>query len=299
MYENKYKIGIDLGGTKTEIILLNPDNKETHRKRIQTPASSGYEAIIKSLHELITNTAINIPPASEYTIGIGIPGSINIDTGLVQNANTTCLIGKPLKKDLEILQGRDIEIQNDANCFTLAESLSGAAKGFGLVFGVIMGTGCGSGICYDGAVRKGSHSISGEWGHFSIDPDGTQCYCGNRGCIETKISGGGVEANYYKKHGRRLTMSDIIEGYRNDEPSCVSTFESFIDDFGRCLGGLISILDPDAIVIGGGLSNIPELYTTGYERIKKYAFHKNIKTPVLQNKLGDSAGVFGAAWIGR
>lgn len=299
MYENKYKIGIDLGGTKTEAILLNPDNKEIHRKRIQTPASSGYEAIIKSLYELIADTANNTPHGNKYTIGLGIPGSINTNTGLVQNANTTCLIGKPLKKDLENILKQQIEIENDANCFTLAESLSGAAKGFGLVFGVIMGTGCGGGICYDGAVRNGSHSISGEWGHFSIDPDGAQCYCGNRGCIETKISGSGVETNYYKKHGRRLTMSEIVEGYRNDEPSCVSTFESFIDDFGRCLGGLISILDPDAIVIGGGLSNIPELYTTGYERIKKYAFHENITTPVLQNKLGDSAGVFGAAWIGR
>ena len=299
MAQNKYKIGIDLGGTKTEVILLNPDNIEIFRKRIKTPSSSGYEAIVRSLSELITITADEIPSGYEYSTGIGIPGSINPDTGLVQNANTTCLIGNPLKKDIESVLKRKIEIENDANCFTLAESVAGAAQGYGFVFGVIMGTGCGGGICIDGAVRKGSHSIAGEWGHFSIDPDGADCYCGNRGCIETKISGGGVEAAYFKKYGREMTMKDIIEGYRKNEPSCISAFESFIDEYGRCLGGLISILDPDAVIIGGGLSNIPELYTTGYERIKKYAFHADIKTPVLQNKLGDSAGVFGAAWIGK
>jgi fructokinase len=299
MYQGKYRIGIDLGGTKTEAVLLDPDNKEIQRKRIRTPAQSGYEAIVKSLHRLIFNTGNNVPSGCEYTIGIGIPGSINLDTDLVQNANTTCLIGKPLRKDMENLLGREIEIENDANCFTLAESLEGAAKGYGLVFGVIMGTGCGGGICMDGSVRKGSHSIAGEWGHFSVDPGGAECYCGNRGCVETKISGGGVEAAYFNRYGRKIAMNDIVDGYRNNEPSCVNTFDSFLDDFGRCMGGLISILDPDAVVIGGGLSNITELYAEGYEIIKKYAFHSNIRTPVLRNKLGDSAGVFGAAWIGK
>lgn len=297
--DKKYKIGIDLGGTKTEAILLNPDKKEIYRKRIQTPASTGYEAIINSLNKLITNTENNIPSGAEYTIGIGIPGSINTDNGFVQNANTTCLIGKPLKEDMENILCRKIAIENDANCFTVAEAVEGAAKGYSLVFGVIMGTGCGGGICIDGKVREGNHSIAGEWGHFSVDPNGAVCYCGNKGCIETKISGGGVEAAYFKKYGTRMIMKDIVEGYRSKEPSCITIFESFLDDFGRCLGGLISILDPDAVVLGGGLSNIPELYTKGYNSIKKYAFHSNIRTPVLQNKLGDSAGVFGAAWIGK
>lgn len=299
MEPQKYKIGIDLGGTKTEIILLNPSDKEIYRKRIQTPVSSGYEAIIKSLYDLICDTANNVPTEHDYTIGIGIPGSVNLDTGLIQNANTTCLIGKPLKKDIEHLLGRKTGIENDANCFTVAESVKGAAKAYGLVFGVIMGTGCGGGICIDKKIRRGNHSIAGEWGHFSVDPDGAKCYCGNRGCIETRISGGGVEAAYHAEYGRSISMKNIVEGFRNNEPSCVSIFESFLDDYGRCLGGLISILDPDAVVIGGGLSNIPELYTKGYERIIKYAFHNKIKTPVLQNRLGDSAGVYGAAWIGK
>jgi len=299
MDRKKYNIGIDLGGTKTEIILINADNKEIFRKRIQTPVLSGYKAIINSVYNLIVDTACKVPSGHEYTIGMGIPGSIDAKTGFVQNANTTCLIGKPLQEDIENLLRRKIEIQNDANCFTLAEAISGAGEGYGIVFGVIMGTGCGGGICIDGSVRKGNHSISGEWGHFSVDPDGAECYCGNKGCIETKISGGGVESAYYIKYGNHLTMSDIVEGYRNGESTCLSTFECFLDDFGRCLGGLISILDPDIVVLGGGLSNIPELYTKGYKYITKYAFHGAIKTPVLKNKLGDSAGVFGAAWIGR
>ncbi len=298
MAKTKHKIGIDLGGTKTEIILLSHGNRITHRKRINTPVSSGYEAIVKGLNELISETVLSIK-GEDYTIGIGIPGSINRATGLVQNANTTCLIGKPLKQDIEKLLGRNTVIENDANCFTLAETIDGAAKDYMLVFGVIMGTGCGGGICIGGEIRKGSHSIGGEWGHFSIDPYGAECYCGNRGCIETKISGGGVEASYFKKFGKHLAMQEIVKGYRNGEADCVSAFEQFLDDYGRAMGGLISILDPDAVVIGGGLSNIPELYTMGFERIKKYAFHSDIKTPVIKNKLGDSAGVFGAAWIGK
>jgi fructokinase len=299
MKQTKYRMGVDLGGTKTEVILLNPYNKETYRKRIKTPASSGYESILRSLLELISEVILNIPDGNDYTIGVGIPGSINPETGLVQNANTTCLIGKPLQQDIEKFLGRKTCIENDANCFTLAESIEGAAKDFNFVFGVIMGTGCGGGICIDRAVRKGSHSISGEWGHVSIDPAGAECYCGNRGCIETKISGGGVEAAYLKKYGEKLTMQEILEGYRKGEPSCCTSFEEFLEDFGRSIGGLISILDPDAVVIGGGLSNIKELYTEGYKRIKKYVFHSDIKTPVLKNRLGDSAGVFGAAWIGK
>jgi len=293
-----YKIGIDLGGTKTEAILLDSEDRQLHRKRITTPGKGGYEAIIKSMHELILDTVRRVPDNGAYTIGIGIPGSINTDTELVQNANTTCLIGRPLQADIERVLGRRIGMQNDANCFTLAETLGGAAKGYNLVFGIIMGTGCGGGICIGGKVRQGSHSIAGEWGHFSVDPHGAECYCGNRGCVETKISGFGVESAFLDKYARHLKMSEILEGYRKGDPQCTSAFNQFIDDFGRCLGGLISVLDPDAVVLGGGLSNIDELYSLGVERAREYTFHRNIKTPVLKNMLGDSAGVIGAAWIG-
>ncbi len=294
----KYKIGIDVGGTKIEAALLTEDRRELYRKRVPTPQEHGYQAILAALHGLCRDAVSHMPEGEDCTIGIGIPGTINSETGLVQNANTTCLIDMPFQMDIENLLGRQVMMENDANCFTLAESLWGAAKGYGLVFGIIMGTGCGGGICIDSKVRQGGHSIAGEWGHFSVDPLGAKCYCGNLGCIETKISGSGVEAAYLKKFGKNLKMDEIVFGFRKGDPSCIEVFNQFLDDFGRCLGGLISVLDPDAVVIGGGLSKIEELYVQGVEHVRKYAFHRHVKTPILENKLGDSSGVLGAAWIG-
>ena len=293
-----YKIGIDLGGTKTEAILLDEHDKELFRKRQSTPKDNDYRIILESIHQLISDTVDHISDASTYTIGIGIPGAINADTQLVHNANTTCLIGHPLQQDLEKMLGQPVGVENDANCFTLAESLWGAGKGYGFVFGVIMGTGCGGGICINGQIRQGRHGIAGEWGHFSVDPGGSRCYCGNRGCIETKISGSGVETAFLNIYHKRLTFQEIVQGYHKGDTQCTEAFFQFIDDYGRCLGGLISILDPDVVVLGGGLSNINALYTLGIEKVKQYAFHDNIQTPIVKNKLGDSAGVFGAAWIG-
>jgi fructokinase len=297
-----YQIGIDLGGTKTEAILFDPSGEELHRWRVPTPRDEdevkNYEAILDSVHERILETAKLIPSAGKYTIGIGIPGTINRETDLVQNANTTCLRGRPFKAELEKCLGRKVGMENDANCFTLAECLAGAAKGYGIVLGIIMGTGCGGGICIDGKIHEGGHSIAGEMGHFSIDPKGARCWCGNRGCIETKLSGTGVENAFFGKFDERRKMKEIVQGYRNNDARCTETFEQFLDDFGRCVGGLISILDPDAIVLGGGLSNIEELYSKGVERVRRYAFHKHVQMPILKNSLGDSAGVYGAAWIG-
>jgi fructokinase len=189
-------------------------------------------------------------------------------------------------------------MQNDANCFTLAESIQGAGKGYKVVFGIIMGTGCGGGIALDGKILQGAHGIAGEWGHVSIDPQGADCYCGKRGCVETKISGGGVENKFAARFGRRLQMEQIVAGFHHGDGPCTEVFRQFLDDFGRAAGGLISVLDPDAVVIGGGLSNINELYTEGGAFIRRYAFHPDVETPILKNKLGDSAGVIGAAWIG-
>jgi len=295
----QYKIGIDIGGTKTEVIIIDPNDNESFRKRVPTEDKNNYKKILSFVHKLILETIDKIPQGADCTIGVGIPGSINTETQLVQNANTTCLIGNPFQKDLEKLLVRKIGMENDANCFTLAESRSGAARGYNFVFGIIMGTGCGGGIYVNGKVVKGVHGIAGEWGHFSVDPIGDKCYCGNLGCVETKISGSGVENAFYKKHHIRMKMHEIVQRSRNNDTKCNEALNQFLDDFGRCVGGLISILDPDAIVLGGGLSNIDELYTKGIEHVRNYAFHRKIQTPIIKNKLGDSAGVFGAAWIGK
>lgn len=292
-----YRIGIDLGGTKTEGVLLDAAGSTLLRERRATPLPEGYEAVIAAVAGLAADLARDIP-AGRYSLGVGIPGSVDAVTGLVRNANSVCLIGKPLQSDLERLLGRRVGVRNDADCFTLAECRQGAGKGYGIVFGVIMGTGCGGGICIDGTVREGPHRMRGEWGHVSVDPAGARCYCGNRGCIETKISGSGVEAAFEARYGRKLSMEEIAAGARRGEAEPLAAFNAFLDDFGRCLGGLISILDPDAVVLGGGLSNIEALYSTGVERVRHYAFHDDLRTPILKNSLGDSAGVFGAAWIG-
>ncbi|NVN92497.1 MAG: ROK family protein [Desulfuromonadales bacterium] len=292
-------IGIDLGGTKTEVLLLAPDGSVLYRQRKPTPRDDGYDAVLRGIVDLVGDAVARLGHTTPYTVGMGIPGSLDPVSELVRNANSTCLIGRPLKADLEHLLGHPVQLRNDADCFTLAECLAGAGQGFGLVFGVIMGTGCGGGLWIDGLVREGPNRIAGEWGHYSVDPLGAECYCGNRGCVETLISGSGVEAAFFRDNGLRLGMDEIVARARDGEPACRKTFERFLDDFGRCLGGLISILDPDVVVLGGGLSNIHELYGVGIERVRQYAFHDRLKTPILENSLGDSAGVFGAAWIGR
>ncbi len=300
-----YRIGIDLGGTKAEAIVLDPAGEERFRQRVPTPPDSGqppetrYGEIVAAVSSLIRAAQQQLPDATtEHTLGIGIPGILDHGTGKVINANTTCLIGHPLQADLEAELGRKLAIENDANCFTAAECSNGAARGHNFVFGVIMGTGCGGGLFANGRIRGGPHGIAGEWGHFSIDPQGRECWCGNRGCIETMISGSGVEAGHRERTGRRLPMRDIVAGFRAGDADCVNTMRIFFLDFARALGGVISTLDPDLVVLGGGLSNIEELYTEGVPRIQDFAFHPRIRTPVVKNQLGDSAGVFGAAAIG-
>lgn len=301
--KSSHRLGIDLGGTKIEVALLEPGGKMLVRRRKSTPRDSDpgteYQVILNAVHGLIKETMMLLPPgASGCTIGIGIPGNLNPGTGLVQNANTTSLIGQPFKEDMENLLGQTIGVENDANCFTLAEAIQGAGRGHAMVFGVILGTGCGGGLSINGRLHRGRHAVAGEWGHISVDPLGMTCYCGNRGCVETKISGGGMAHAFQDKYGQQKSLEEITRGYRQGDPRCRQAFEQYLEDFGRCLGGLISILDPDAVVLGGGGSNIDELYTLGRQKVRRYVFHEDNQTPILKNQLGDSAGVYGAAWIG-
>ncbi len=292
-----YRIGIDLGGTKIEGVVLDADGKGIFRQRIATEREGGYQHIlhrIKSVHDELVATVPNQPT----TFGIGTPGALSPRTGLLKNSNTVCMNGQPVKADLEKLLGRKIEIQNDANCFAMAEALLGAGRGNNLVFGVIMGTGCGGGIVYKGEVFTGAQAIAGEWGHMSIDPHGPVCYCGKKGCVETFISGAGLENRYAEKFGGRRPLKEVEAAYFAGEPNAVTFMAEFFDRFGRALANLIDILDPDMVVIGGGVSNFKALYSEGVAAVQKYVFNDELETPIVKNQLGDSAGVFGAALVG-
>jgi fructokinase len=292
-----FRLGIDLGGTKIEGIALAADGAEVFRKRIDTEREHGHAHILNRVKTLYDELAGHIHNAP-HTFGIGTPGAISRQTGLLKNSNTVCLNGQPIKAELERLLGRKIEIQNDANCFAMAEALHGAGVGKNLVFGIIMGTGCGGGIVYKGEVFTGPQSIAGEWGHTSIDPNGPLCYCGQRGCVETYISGGGAEARYAEKYGERKSFAEIEAAFRAGEPRAMEFMKFYFQKFGRSLANLINILDPDIVVIGGGVSKMKSLYVEGVAEVARQVFSDSLETPVVQNKLGDSAGVIGAALVG-
>jgi fructokinase len=292
-----FRIGMDLGGTKIEGVVLDAQGRELFRKRIETQRDFGYRHILNRIRELHNELAAQIKN-QPHTFGIGVPGVISPRTGLMKNSNTLCLIGQPLKSDLENLLGRKIEIQNDANCFAMAEALYGAGRGKKLVFGVIMGTGCGGGIVHNGEVITGPQGIAGEWGHSSIDPNGPQCYCGQRGCVESYISGGGAEARYAEKFGVKKTFREIEKDFYAGEPKAVEFMKIFLRNFGRAVANLIAVLDPDMIVLGGGVSNFDALYTEGVAQVAKFVFSDSLETPIVKNQLGDDAGVIGAALIG-
>ena len=292
------KLGIDLGGTKTEGIILDARNKEIFRLRIPTEQEKGYSHILNSIKSLYEHMVAAIR-GSSHTFGIGTPGAISPQTGLLKNSNTQCLNNQPLKQDLEHLLNRKIAIQNDANCFALAEAINGAAAGKDLVFGVIMGTGCGGGIVHKEEVLTGPQAIAGEWGHTSIDPRGPKCWCGSHGCVETLISGGGLERLYEEQHGERIGLTAIVEKFQKGQEPAMSFMAKFFENFARAMANLINILDPDIVVLGGGLSNIDELYTEGVKEVEKMIFSDSLETPIVKNKLGDSAGVVGAALLGQ
>ncbi|MBN1557864.1 MAG: ROK family protein [Lentisphaerae bacterium] len=291
------KIGIDLGGTKIEGIVLDDDGREVYRKRIPTEQEQGYEHILDNIKALYDDLAGHAEDA-QHTFGIGTPGALSVRTHLLKNSNTVCMNGKPLKDDLEQRLGRGIAIQNDANCFAMAEAFFGAGQGKALVFGVIMGTGCGGGIVHKGEVVTGLQAIGGEWGHMSIDPNGPLCYCGTRGCVETYISGGGLEKRWQEQHGAKRSIKDIERDYHAGAPEAAAFMQTFFRNFGRAMANLINILDPDVVVLGGGVSNFDAIYTEGVKEVARQVFSDTLETPIVKHGLGDSAGVIGAALIG-
>ncbi len=286
-----YKIGIDLGGTKTEAILLDENLNVLERKRVSTPKNN-YQEIINTILSLVSDISVN---NSDFSLGICTPGAISKQTGLIKNSNTQCLIGKSLKEDLENKLGKKISMENDANCFTMAETKMGAANGFGVVFGVIMGTGVGGGIVIDGKLHTGRTNIGGEWGHHTIHRNGNSCYCGKTGCVETYISGPSLEKQWKQLTGKSQSLPDILSNIDNEIGQ--KWKNEFLENFGYGLANVIDILDPDVIVLGGGLSNIDFLYTEGKKSVHSKVFSDSVDTPILKNKLGDSAGVFGACLL--
>jgi fructokinase len=294
------KIGIDLGGTKIEGIVVDDNYKTIARKRIPTNQANGYDSILKSIKilclHLAEKTSVATQESFETTsIGVCTPGALSLDSGLIKNSNTQCLIGKDLKNDLKNILHHDVSIENDANCFALAEAKLGVGKDHDIIFGVIMGTGVGGGIIIDGKIHHGRTNIAGEWGHHCLHTGGNSCYCGNKGCVETYISGPALEKNWYQLSGLNQSLLEIIQN--SDNQNFANWKKTFLDNFALSLSNVIDILDPDMIILGGGLSNIDFLYTEGKDAVYEKVFSDTVDTPIVKNLLGDSAGVFGACLL--
>ena len=285
------RIGIDLGGTKTEGIILNDNLEPIERKRIPTPQND-YNAILNSVVDLVNDLKTK---TNDSTIGICTPGAISKKTGLIKNSNTQCLIGMPLKEDLEKALGQKVSMENDANCFAMAEAKMGAAKDYDIVFGVIMGTGVGGGIVINKKIHHGRTNIAGEWGHHTLHQNGNKCYCGKNGCVETYISGPALEKRWNELTGKKDSLPQIIQNFNDDK--AIQWKNEFLHNFGTALANVIDILDPDAIVLGGGVSNVSFLYDEGKKAVYDSVFSDLVDTPILKNQLGDSAGVFGASLL--
>ncbi|OUW05042.1 MAG: N-acetylglucosamine kinase [Betaproteobacteria bacterium TMED156] len=288
-----YKLGVDIGGTKLEAVLISQDNLIIRRKRVATQANLGCLHIISRIGKLVQEI-LHGEGTIKYKVGVGSPGSISPETGLLRNSNTLCLNNKPLKELIESELNCPVVLENDANCFALAESLEGAGKNFDSVFGIILGTGCGGGIIIKGQRLIGKNFIAGEWGHHSIDINGRECWCGKKGCVETYLSGSGVEKQYYELTGKHISAREI---FSSETKFAIQIKDSFYEMFGRGVANVCNILDPDVIVVGGGLSNVLNLYDLGLESLKKYTFTSNLRTKLVKNLLGDSAGVIGAAHL--
>ena len=291
------RFGLDLGGTKMEAVLLDDTGEIVWRERRPTPAED-YQAIIETIAALVAQAAIET--AQEMTVGIGMPGSLSPKTGLARNSNTQCLNGQAIKQDLESAMVREVRLANDANCFALSEATDGAGAGAQSVFGVIIGTGCGGGLVFDGKLQNGANGIGGEWGHNPLaaptaeELPGPPCYCGRNGCNEVWLSGTGLARDHYETTGQKITAIKIAA---QETPEAKASIERLADRLARALGAVINLVDPDVIVLGGGLSNIDLLYTRVPELWADYIFSDVINTRLVPNKHGDASGVRGAAWL--
>jgi len=292
--------GIDLGGTKIEgVILPSASSVEPlARLRLPTEAAQGYEHILDQIEKVVLQLRETSGLFPEI-LGIGTPGVTDPLTGLLKNSNTVCLNGRPLRDDLARRLGLPVKMANDANCFALAEARLGAAQGHETVFGIILGTGVGAGIVVRGHALTGRHGIAGEWGHNVLEPDGTPCYCGKKGCVETVLSGTGLQKFYHRISGKNLPLPEIVRLAANGEdPHATATLERLQNYFAKGLATILNILDPDVVVIGGGVGNLDLLYADPVRRlIEQHLFNPRLETPLLRPTLGDSAGVFGAALL--
>jgi fructokinase len=290
------RLGIDLGGTKTEGIVMDAGGRILVRERRPTPQADGYDAILANTATLVSD--LERQAGASCRVGIGTPGAISSRTGCLKNSNTVCLNGRPVKQDLERILNRELRIANDANCFALSEALDGAGRGYGVVFGVILGTGVGGGIVFHGRQHEGPQHIAGEWGHNVLDPAGPPCYCGKRGCVETFLSGPGLLRDYRAAGGdAALDTQAIVQRAAGGDAACEAAMQRYLERFGQALSVVINILDPDAVVLGGGMSNIARLYTDGRQLLTRQVFNDELRTVIVPHVHGDSSGVRGAAQL--
>jgi fructokinase len=294
------RFGIDLGGTKTEIVGLDDAGREVLRRRVPTPRDD-YQGTLNMIATLVRDAETEL--GHRGSIGIGTPGSVSPSTGLLRGSNSVCLNGKPIKADLEALLGREIRIANDANCFALSEASDGAGRDAGVVFGAILGTGVGSGVVVRGSVLSGPNAIAGEWGHNPLPwPDdderpGPPCFCGQHGCIETFVSGPGMERDHLALTGHRVPAHEIALCAANRELDATATLLRYERRLAKALAHVINLLDPDTIVLGGGMSNIDRLYANVPALWGRWVFSERVDTRLVRHRHGDSSGVRGAAWL--
>jgi fructokinase len=294
------RLGIDLGGTKIEIIVLDDSGKELLRRRVATP-KNGYLATLQAIAQLVRDVEVEL--GQRGSVGIGTPGTLSRASGRLKNSNSVALNGQPILQDLETLLQRPVKISNDANCFALSEATDGAATRASVVFGVILGTGVGAGIVVNGHILTGPNGIAGEWGHNPLpwpeahELPGPQCYCGKQGCIETFLSGPGMTKLHLQETGVSIISAEIVKRAEQGDAACERSLQSYENRLARSLAHVINILDPDVIVLGGGMSNIERLYKNVPALWGSWVFSDRVDTRLVKHRFGDSSGVRGAAWL--